>query len=276
MKEADEKYLSLLRKIDEEKKKGGTDMNKFSEDFNSLLLDYKIIVKEEKNKQVFKAALSKVGHLYKARDEKNLFSDYRNSLKTSMGQQFIPHINRYTIWDEIDKNNFNNSMYIADDVIKSAADDEDLLCEMIYEKGIIYKYYLKDEVKAGEQFSEIISKYPKHILAKYASMTSGIKTKEQFAFETSEKVAVANYSIDNYPNPFNPMTTISYSLPEAGQVTLKVYDLLGREVVELVNSSKERGKHNVIFNASKFSSGFYIYTIRVNDFYASKKMLLTK
>lgn len=276
LKEADEKYLSLLRKIDEEKKKGGTDMNKFSEDFNSLLLDYKIIVKEEKNKQVFKAALSKVGHLYKARDEKNLFSDYRNSLKTSMGQQFIPHINRYTIWDEIDKNNFNNSMYIADDVIKSAADDEDLLCEMIYEKGIIYKYYLKDEVKAGEQFSEIISKYPKHILAKYASMTSGIKTKEQFAFETSEKVAVANYSIDNYPNPFNPMTTISYSLPEAGQVTLKVYDLLGREVVELVNSSKERGKHNVIFNASKFSSGFYIYTIRVNDFYASKKMLLTK
>lgn len=276
LKDADEKYLSLLRKIDEEKKKGGNDRNKFSEDFNNLLLDYKNIVKEEKNKLVFKAALSKVGHLYKARDEKNLFADYLDNLKTSMDQQFIPYINRYTIWDEVDKNNFNNSMHIADDVTISAAGDEDLLCEMIYEKGVIYKYYLKDEVKASEQFAEIISKHPKHILAKYASMTSGIKTKEQFAFETSEKVEVTNYSVDNFPNPFNPTTTISYSLPEAGRVVIKVYDLLGREVAELVNSFKGRGKHNVIFNASKFSSGFYIYTIRVNNFNASKKMLLTK
>lgn len=276
LKEADEKYISLLRKIDEEKKKGGTDRNKFSEDFNSLLLDYKNIVKEENNKQVFKAALSKVGHLYKARDEKDLFADYLGNLKASVDQQFIPYINRYAIWNEVDKNNFNNSMYIADDVIKSAAGDEDLLCEMIYEKGIIYKYYLNKAVKAGEQFAEIISKHPKHILAKYASMSSGIKTKEPFAFETSEKVEVTNYSIDNYPNPFNPMTTISYSIPQAGYVVLKVYDVLGREVAELINGVKEKGRHSVMFNASKYSSGFYIYTIKVNDFYASKKMLLTK
>lgn len=276
LKEADEKYISLLRKIDEEKKKGGTDRNKFSEDFNSLLLDYKNIVKEENNKQVFKAALSKVGHLYKARDEKDLFADYLGNLKASVDQQFIPYINRYAIWNEVDKNNFNNSMYIADDVIKSAAGDEDLLCEMIYEKGIIYKYYLNKEVKAGEQFAEIISKHPKHILAKYASMSSGIKTKEPFAFETSGKVEVTNYSIDNYPNPFNPMTTISYGIPQAGYVVLKVYDVLGREVAELINGVKEKGRHSVMFNASKYSSGFYIYTIKVNDFYASKKMLLTK
>ncbi|MEW6654808.1 MAG: T9SS type A sorting domain-containing protein [Bacteroidota bacterium] len=93
------------------------------------------------------------------------------------------------------------------------------------------------------------------------------------AMEGEETVT---YSLDNYPNPFNPATTISCSMPQAGHVVLKVYDVLGREVAELVNGFKEKGKHIVTFNASSFASGFYVYTIKVNDFFASKKMLLTK
>lgn len=80
----------------------------------------------------------------------------------------------------------------------------------------------------------------------------------------------------NYPNPFNPTTTIRYNMPKAGHVVLKVYDVLGREVAELANGFKEKGKHIVTFNASSLASGFYVYTIKVNDFFVSKKMLLTK
>ncbi|MEW6701374.1 MAG: T9SS type A sorting domain-containing protein, partial [Bacteroidota bacterium] len=91
------------------------------------------------------------------------------------------------------------------------------------------------------------------------------------------------YSISNYPNPFNPSTTINYQLPQDGMVTIKVYDMLGCEVATLVNENKPAGYYKVNFDASKLTSGVYIYTIRAtaqagqaNNYVQSKKMLLMK
>ena len=80
----------------------------------------------------------------------------------------------------------------------------------------------------------------------------------------------------NYPNPFNPSTTIRYQLPQDGLVTLKIYDILGREVKTLVNEEKAKGRYEVNFNASNLASGVYLYRIRVNDYVAVKKMMLIK
>jgi hypothetical protein len=80
----------------------------------------------------------------------------------------------------------------------------------------------------------------------------------------------------NYPNPFNPSTTIKYQIPNAGNVTLNVYDILGREVTTLVDEFKNEGRYEVNFNASKLASGVYIYKIQSNDFIASKKLMLLK
>ena len=87
----------------------------------------------------------------------------------------------------------------------------------------------------------------------------------------------------NYPNPFNPTTTIHYELKERGSVSLMVYDMLGREVANLVNENKDEGSYSVSFDASSpalggqaLPSGVYIYTLRVNDFTASKKMTILK
>lgn len=82
--------------------------------------------------------------------------------------------------------------------------------------------------------------------------------------------------LQNYPNPFNPTTSISYQLPEAVHVTLKVYDLLGREVASLVNETKQAGRYNVTFDAGKLASGIYIYILQAGNYFESKKMLLTK
>jgi hypothetical protein len=80
----------------------------------------------------------------------------------------------------------------------------------------------------------------------------------------------------NYPNPFNPSTTISYSIPESRIVTLKIYDMLGKEVTSLLNEYKEAGTHSLQFNASSLSSGIYIYTIQAGEFRDSKKLVLLK
>lgn len=83
----------------------------------------------------------------------------------------------------------------------------------------------------------------------------------------------------NYPNPFNPSTSIYYSVPKQSLVSLKVYDMLGREVASLVNEMKEAGNYSVDFNtaaAGDLSSGIYYYKIQAGDFVATKRMVLMK
>ncbi len=80
----------------------------------------------------------------------------------------------------------------------------------------------------------------------------------------------------NYPNPFNPATVIRYQIPAANLVTIKVYDILGREVETLVNDIQESGYYSVSFNASTLSSGLYIYQLRSKDFVQTKKMMFLK
>jgi len=80
----------------------------------------------------------------------------------------------------------------------------------------------------------------------------------------------------NYPNPFNPSTTISYSIPKQTHVSLKVYDILGKEVAELVNEEMSSGSYKVDFDATNLSSGIYFYTLRANEFFKTRKMLVLK
>ncbi|MEJ2104059.1 MAG: YCF48-related protein [Ignavibacteriaceae bacterium] len=80
----------------------------------------------------------------------------------------------------------------------------------------------------------------------------------------------------NYPNPFNPTTTIQYSIPESGNVKLKVFNSIGEEVATLINDYNEAGIHKVKFDASDLSSGIYYYKIQSNNFSRVKKMILLR
>jgi hypothetical protein len=82
--------------------------------------------------------------------------------------------------------------------------------------------------------------------------------------------------LQNYPNPFNPVTTISYQLPTASRVTLKVYDVLGREVATLADGVEEPGYKSVRWDACNVGSGVYFYRLQAGEFVASRKLLLLK
>ncbi|MDP4115343.1 MAG: T9SS type A sorting domain-containing protein, partial [Bacteroidota bacterium] len=85
------------------------------------------------------------------------------------------------------------------------------------------------------------------------------------------------YSLaQNYPNPFNPGTTIKYAIAKAGVVTLKLYDILGKEKAVLVNERKEPGNYVYAFKNNNLSSGIYFYTLKVNDYAQTKKMIILK
>lgn len=80
----------------------------------------------------------------------------------------------------------------------------------------------------------------------------------------------------NYPNPFNPTTTISYTIPMMSNVSLKVFNILGKEVATLVNETKNAGNYSINFNASGLSSGVYFYQLTTDNITSTKKFTLMK
>jgi hypothetical protein len=80
----------------------------------------------------------------------------------------------------------------------------------------------------------------------------------------------------NYPNPFNPTTKISFSLPKGEFVTVKIFDMSGKEVAELVNGEMKAGTHDFQFDGSRLSSGIYFYRINTASFTDTKRMILVK
>ena len=80
----------------------------------------------------------------------------------------------------------------------------------------------------------------------------------------------------NYPNPFNPSTTIKYSIPEDGFVKLAVYNMLGEELANLVNAQQKAGRYEVVFDASNYASGIYLYRLETQNYLSVKKMILVK
>ena len=108
-----------------------------------------------------------------------------------------------------------------------------------------------------------------------------ISTEETFTLERKAIIPIAYTLHQNYPNPFNPITSLRYDLPEQAQVTLTVYDLMGREVTQLVNTTQEAGYRSVQWDATNMngkpvSAGVYLYQIHAGDFVQTRKMVLLK
>ena len=104
-----------------------------------------------------------------------------------------------------------------------------------------------------------------------------VKTGPELSVEPSENLLPSEYVLhQNFPNSFNPVTEIVYEMPKAGDVSLRVYDILGRDVATLAQGYVGAGSHRVMFDGSGLSSGIYFYHLRVGDFTAAKKMVLLK
>ena len=99
-----------------------------------------------------------------------------------------------------------------------------------------------------------------------------------FVTSVAEKGGVPKeYALQqNYPNPFNPSTIIRFELPRASQVNLKVYNVLGQEVVTLVDEDRPPGIYDVQFSAMSLSSGMYLYRLRAGEFVATRRLMLLK
>ncbi len=172
-------------------------------------------------------------------------------------QEYLPAINEF---DEIIQQNPNTeeAVYAEIDAVTTA-----LLVEgndSTLQKSSVGRYLVKGKEN-------------------YLNKLSGIFTKNfgTNKEEEEKEIVPTEYTLyQNYPNPFNPTTTIKYDIPNTGEVSVVIYDILGRRIKELINTKQQAGRYEIQFNASNLASGVYLYQLRTNDYVNTKKMILLK
>jgi hypothetical protein len=138
-----------------------------------------------------------------------------------------------------------------------------------------YAWFVPNSLKEGDGYKIKVSSISDTSLHSMSAASFSIDNPT--GLENSNSTIPAEYSLrQNYPNPFNPSTTIEFSIPNRSMVTLKVYDLLGREVQTLVNEEKPVGNYRVNFNASNLASGVYFYRITAGSFNMTRKLIVLK
>ena len=226
--------------------------------------------------------LYEIGNLLKEDD--NYFSALQNAFNSIIAVEtdtlLLKAFNQKSILCDVSKQEYLTAISKFDNIIQQNPNSE----EAIYaEIDILTTALNLDTTNTG--LGKIAGgKYLVKGTSDYLTKLNNL-LQNKFGINNEEKKQIIpkEYSLyQNYPNPFNPTTTIKFDIPDVGTglalsaVTLKVYDILGREVATLVNEYKPAGSYEQVFNASSLASGVYVYKLQAGDFVNSKKMLLIK
>ncbi|GAJ03228.1 unnamed protein product, partial [marine sediment metagenome] len=207
--------------------------------------------------------------------------DYLNTiLQESQFAALRPYALDLLVPYHLSKGEHDRALQLSDEIL-AAPPDENLACETLYGKGIIYRYYLDDQDQAAAIFKQVIAIYPDHPTALSAQAELEDMGESVPGGAPTEPETVEALVLEGYPNPFNPTATIRFGLPEAGKVTLLVYDLMGREVVRLLERHQDAGWQAVVWDGrnakgQEVPTGIYIARLAMAQGTKSIKLVMMK
>jgi len=281
------KYFDLAEKVRKDNSgKGNFDKGKYRNDYLSIADNFKEFVENHPESLYSKTALTLTVHIYRLLEDYETMNKYLQETISDTKLASVSGLAKRFMLDYYrSKNDFTTAITASDEILKeqkqkrSAAEDTLLICDVLFAKGLIYAHDLNKSNAAKDCFTSIIKEYPDNSmvsLAKKELSLLGVKVGQKQKDIQTSKTDAPDFSVDNYPNPFNPSTTISYTLPEEGRVQIKVFDMLGREVVTLLDGIVSPGKHSIYWNGNNSASGIYFYSISFKGQTLNKKMLLMK
>ncbi|HPG38768.1 MAG TPA: S8 family serine peptidase [bacterium] len=258
------------------------DISKYAPKYNQVIDGMKQFVGKYPDSEEAKHAIKLIDFCYRALKQRDTFAAYLvalgkdakyKSLQSAIKSQFIPYY--------LGKGEYQTALTLTDEVMKAQTDPENALY-YLYRKGVIYHKYLKDAAKAEAIYKQVIDTDPNSAMAFSAGVRLGKLGK---VYEGENKPSAdepeVKFAIRNHPNPFNPVTNIQFDLPAADHVTLKVYDVTGREVVTLVDALQGSGSHTIAWNSQdkfgqRVASGMYFYRIEYRGQVLTNKMILMR
>ena len=272
---------SIIRGIKSEireKKESGIETNRqdYASDYVRAIGLFKQVIDRYPDSHWSINALSRIQASYRELGEFEQLSEYADSLLDDPKYLALrPHVLNSLIPYYIHSSDYQKALQLSDEILANSPDDQ-LDCEILYGEGVINRFFLDNQAKASEIFKKVISSYPDHPTSLSARRQLEDMDVEYTEEDSSSAQTDRQLVIQSYPNPFNPSNTIRFALPEEGQVILKVYDVLGREVATLVNELRPAGSHVVTFDGSRLVSGVYIYRLEAGGEVLSGKMILLK
>ena len=208
----------------------------------------------------------------------NDWENISNNLSQSSVNSLRPFAIRLLAREAASSNDYTDALTYYKELISDYPNSEHELVGL-YNLFIYYIFEGNDFAQAKNYLDRMENGYLKEDLTKFAEIDYDNGTAIIMPKIQNEKEASNSQEFilsDAYPNPSNPTTIINYTLPVDEKVILKVYDILGQEVAELVNEVKSAGRHSVVFDGSKLSSGIYLYSITAGNYHQTKKLLLVK
>ena len=272
-------YFNLFRTIKNEIKEGKiSNIGKLHDQYLEVVNNFKNFMRNNPQSSLAKVALTTTVNSFRCFEDYNEMKDLLNEIITDNKLlQLKSTAENFMIDYYRNIKDFDRAINTADALIKNDENDENIVCGALLKKGLILSYEMNQPEKAIECLSTIVSNYSDNSLVEFAE--NELKILGVDSKKVGNRIQVTNnseFSTNCYPNPFNPVATINYTLATNELVVLKVYDILGRKVTTLVNEVKQAGTYSVNFNATNLASGIYFYNISAGNFHQTKKMLLIR
>ena len=274
-------YREIRKKLRLDRDKGRADALRYAADYLEIIGKAKKLVDDASDEEIAVKAVRLVSNCYRALNEQEQVNDYaisllkRNEAMLTIGALSvqIPYF--------ITKEQFDKALAAADQLISLENDDENRQA-LLYRKGVIYQKYLRDADKAAALYSQVIAADAESGPALSAQRRLDKMGKD---FDPGAPQGMVEEKLEfaaaNYPNPANPGTTIRYTLPEDGFVSIRIYNINGRLVAELVDAAMTAGRHAVRWDGrtaagQAAATGVYFYRLQFEDRVMSRKFLLLR
>jgi tetratricopeptide (TPR) repeat protein len=272
-------YMELSKKVKKDIfEKQTFDKEKYDGEYKSVIDQYRNYIKKYYDNDLAKTAFTTVVHCFRQLGEPDAMLAFIREIQEEKKLSGLYGLaERYRMLYYQDKQDYPAALATADKALIDYKSDAALTCDILYAKGLMYAHDMDQKSNAAACFSTIVNNYPDQLLAEFATNELEVlneNAKQESNGQTNN--AAADLKIDNYPNPFNPVTKISFTLPERDVVTLNVFDILGRQVAALLDGTYDAGIHTVDFDASNLPSGQYFYHLTTSKQTITKKMLVVK
>jgi len=281
--------ISLSKQIESDDLSGAQE-NENNKKYDEAINLYLSVFKNSKDELLSRYILCKIEECFTKGEKK----DYLDFSKRELKPIIKEGTETYVVALELETHQMVNAGLYKDAVnnlltiLKKYNLNSDIEKNTLFTLGAFYSLYFGDKDNSDKYFEELKQKYPKDELVNQigiiksmgmvpkGSLQNGgmISFSKETISETTKEIT--EDVVSNYPNPFNPSTQISFTLKESGKVSLKVYDVLGKEVANLADGYYEAGRHTATFDGSSLASGIYFYRLTTPTATITKKMVLTK
>jgi tetratricopeptide (TPR) repeat protein len=276
-------YRSINKKKRENRSTENQHLIKYDAEYTVAAQKMKTVLDKYSESPFAVKALRYIDYCYRSLNRSDEFTTILNGiLKESISRQMTYTAKRLLVADLLRRKEYADAIILLDELINSQDDVEEKQ-NLICRKGIIYDKYIKDYDAATDFYSQVIDLDAESPVAWDAQQRLD-RMERDYEPGASQEEPVGEeleFAAHNYPNPANPGTSIQYALPQDGHVSIRIYNINGQQVAELLSAEMPAGRHQVRWDGrsavgTAVATGMYFYRVEFEDIVLSHKFLLLR